>query len=70
MQNRSKESTGVAFLERRAVFRSPAEQEPSSPSPALQAKICNPVRAFDHFKVVLNNNRSVSLVHQTLKDLQ
>ena len=70
MQNRSKESTGVAFLERRAVFRSPAEQQSSAPSPAFQAEICDPIRAFDHFKIVLNDNRSVSLVHQTLKDFQ
>ena len=70
MQNRSKESSGVAFLERRTLFRSSTEQKSSSSSPAFQAEICDPIRAFDHFKVVLNNYRSVSLVHQTLKDLQ
>ena len=37
MQNRRKESTGVAFLERRTLFRSPAEQESASPGPAFQA---------------------------------
>ncbi len=62
--------SGIGFLHARHLFRRSLSHNAAAALAAFRAKIDDPVRLFDHVKVVLDNQDRIPKFDQTLKHVQ
>src|SRR5688500_4267457 len=69
-QQRLQIAGGVRLLVLHDLFRSARHENPAATRAALRSEIDDPVRGFDHVEVVLDDDHGVSLVTQTVKEVE